>query len=155
MQKLLDDNDILMYLTLNELNSVVAESFIRDLKGKIYKKMTANNSKSYLVNLNESDEYNTIYYRFIGNKNIHGDYSALSSKNKSSHKSPKFKVGDRVRITKYKNIYYKGYTENGSKEIFAIDSVLKTNWWTYNIRNVNGETIVIISFYEKELLSIL
>ena len=77
MQKRLDDNDILMYLTHNERKSVVAESFIRNLKGKI-KKMTANNSKSYLVNLNELDECHNIYYRFIGKKPIHADYSALS-----------------------------------------------------------------------------
>ena len=41
-------------------------------------------------------------------------------------KAPKFKVNDRVRIIKYKNIFSKGYTENWSREIFIIDSVLKT-----------------------------
>ena len=48
MQKWLDDNDILMYLTHNEAKSVVAERFMRTLKDKIYKQMTANDSKSYL-----------------------------------------------------------------------------------------------------------
>ena len=48
MQKLLDDNDILIYLTHNEAKSVVAERFMRTLKDKIYKQMTANDSKSYL-----------------------------------------------------------------------------------------------------------
>ena len=64
----------------------------------------------------------------------------------------KFKAGDRVRITKYKNIFSKGYTENWSKEIFVIDSVLKTNHWTYKIEDLlNGEKII-GSFYGKELL---
>ena len=41
--------------------------------------------------------------------------------------------------------------ENGSKEIFVIDSVLKTNPWMYQIKYLNGEKII-ESFYEKELL---
>ena len=50
MQKWFDDNDILMYSAHNEGNSVAAERFIRTLKRKIYKQMTANNKKFYLVN---------------------------------------------------------------------------------------------------------
>ena len=46
-------------------------------------------------------------------------------------------VNDRVRITKYKNIFSKSYTKDWSREIFIIDSVLKTNPWTYNIKNFN------------------
>ena len=55
------------------------------------------------------------------------------------------------RITRIKNIFSKGYTKNWSREIFIIDSVLKTNPWTYKIKDLNGEK-VIGSFYEKELL---
>ena len=47
-----------------------------------------------------------------------------------NHKAPKFKVNDGVRIIKYENIFSKGYIENWSREIFVIDSVLKTNPWT-------------------------
>ena len=60
-------------------------------------------------------------------------------------------MNDRIRITKYKNIVSKGYTENWSREIFIIDSVLKTNPWTYKIKDLNGEK-TIGSFYGKELL---
>ena len=49
-----------------------------------------------------------------------------------------FKVGHRDRITKYKYIFSKGYIENCSKETFSIDSVLKTNPWTYEIKDLNG-----------------
>ena len=84
-------------------------------------------------------------------KPINADYSALTEKNETNLKAPKFKVNDRVRITKYKNIFSKGYTENWSREIFIIDSVLKTNPWTYKIKDLNGEKII-GSFYEKELL---
>ena len=77
------------------------------------------------------------------------DYSALTEKIETNHKTPKFKVNDRVR--KYKNIFSKSYTEDWSREIFVIDSLLKTNPWTYKIKDINGEKIK-GSFYEKELL---
>ena len=51
-QECLDNNDILMYSTHNEGKSVIAERFIKRLKAKIYKKRTANESKSYLNYLN-------------------------------------------------------------------------------------------------------
>ena len=66
----------------------------------------------------------------------------------SSHKTTKFKFGDRVRITKYKNIFSKGYAENWSKEMYLIDSVLESNPWTCKIKDLNKETII-GSFYEK------
>ena len=97
------------------------------------------------------DQYNNTYHHSINKKPINADYSALTEKIETNSKAPKFKVNDRVRITKYKNIFSKGYTENWSREIFIIDSVLKTNSWTYKIKDLNGEKII-GSFYEKELL---
>ena len=100
MQKWLHDNDILMYLTHNEGKSVVAEKFIKKLKDKIYKTMTANDSKSYLNYLNKLiDEYSNTYHRSVGKKPIDADYSALTDKIESNCKAPKFKIDDRVRIT--------------------------------------------------------
>ena len=55
-----------------------------------------------------------------------------------------------MRINKYKNIFSKGYAENWSREIFIINSVLKTNSWTYKIKDLNREKII-GSYYEKEL----
>ena len=60
-------------------------------------------------------------------------------------------VNNRVRITKYRNIFSKSYTKDWSREIFIIDSVLKTNHRTYKINDLNGGKII-GSFYEKELL---
>ena len=76
--------------------------------------MTTNNSKSYLLYLNKLvDQYKNTYYHSINKKNpIIADYSALSEKIEMNPKATKFKVNDRVRITKYKNIFSKGYTEN-------------------------------------------
>ena len=106
---------------------MIAERFIKTLKGKIYKKITANDSKSYLPYLNKLvDQYNNTYHHSTGKKPINADYSALTEKIETNPKAPKFK--DRVRITKYKNIFSsKGYTQNWSREMFIIDSVLKTN----------------------------
>ena len=114
--------------------------------------MTANDNEFYLPYLNKLvDQYNNTYHHSINKKPINADYSALTEKIETNPKAPKFKVNDRVRITKYKNIFSKGYTENWSREIFIIDSVFKNNQWSYKIKDLNGEKII-GSFYEKELL---
>ena len=92
--------------------------------------------------------YNKTYHHSIGNKPINAYYSALTEKIETNSKAPKFKVNDRVRITKYKNIFSKGYTKNWSREIFIIDYVLKTNSCIYKIKDLNGEKIT-GSFMEK------
>ena len=65
-------------------------------------------------------------------------------------KNTKFKVGDYVRISKYKNIFAKGYTQNWSEEVFIVCKIRNTVLWTYVISGLNGEPIV-GSFCEKEL----
>ena len=141
-----------MYSTHNEGKSVTAERFMKKLKAKIYKKMTANDSKSYFPYLNKLvDQYNNTHHHSINKKPINADYSALNEKIETNPEAPKFKVKDRVTITRYKNIFSKRYTKNWSREIFIIDSVLKINPWTYKINDLNGEKII-GSFYEKELL---
>ena len=98
--------------------------------------MTANDRKSYLSDLNKLvDQCNNTYHHSINEKTINADYSALVEKNETNLKVPKFKVNDRVRITKYNNIFSKSYSENWSREISIIDSVLRTNPWTYKIKN--------------------
>ena len=65
-------------------------------------------------------------------------------------KDPKFKVGDNVRISKYENIFDKGYTPNWSEEVFVINEIKNIVSWTYIISDLNGEEIT-GSFYGKEL----
>ena len=62
----------------------------------------------------------------------------------------KFKVGDHVRISKYKNIFAKGYTPNWSEEVFVIKEIKNTVPWTNTINDLNSEE-VIGTFYENEL----
>ena len=71
---------------------------------------------------------------------------------KTNPKAFELKFGDRVGITKFKNIFSKGFTKNWSREIFYIDSVSKANSWMYKIKDSNDGKIVGI-FYEKELSS--
>ena len=80
------------------------------------------------------DQYNNTYHHSNNKKPVNVDYSALTEKIETSHKAPKFKLNDRVRITKHKNIFSKGYTGNWSKEIFVIDSILKTNPWIIELK---------------------
>ena len=68
----------------------------------------------------------------------------------SNEKDLKFKVGDRVRISKFKNIFAKGYPQNWSEEVFIITKIKDTVLWTYAISDLNGKPIT-RTFYEKEL----
>ena len=65
-------------------------------------------------------------------------------------KNPKFKIGDHVRISKYKNIFATGYVPNWSEEVFIVNDIKNTVPWTYTISDLNGKK-VIGTFYEKEL----
>ena len=69
-------------------------------------------------------------------------------------KDRKFKIGDYVRISKYKNIFAKGYTPNWSEDVFIINKIKNAVPWTYVINDLNGEEII-GSFHEKELQKVI
>ena len=74
----------------------------------------------------------------------------ISFKKEVNDKNPKFKVGDQVRISKYKNIFAKGYMPNWSQEIFISKKIKNTVPWTYVLNDLNGGEII-STFYENEL----
>ena len=78
------------------------------------------------------------------------DNTYIDSSKEVNDKDPKFKVCDHVRISKYKNIFAKGYTPNWSEEVFVVSKIKNTVPWTYVINDLNGEKII-GTFYEKEL----
>ena len=81
MQEWLDNNGILMYSTHNEGKSVIVERLLKTLKAKIYKKMTVNDSTSYLSYLNKIVvHYNNTYHQSINKNPVNADYSALTEK---------------------------------------------------------------------------
>ena len=91
------------------------------------------------VEASKKKNENAVYY------NMYGDMEQLSSK-------PKLKVGDKVRISKYKRkVFDKGYTPNWTEEIFLIDQIQSSNPITYRLKDLNDEKIQ-GSFYEPELL---
>ena len=131
-----------MYSTNNEGKSVVAETFIRTLK--IYKYMTSISKNVNIDKLDDIvDEYNNTYHTTIKMKPIDvKDNTYINTDKETNDKDPKFKVGDRVRISKYKNI---------EKITFKKKNYIKnTVPWTYVINVLNGEEIM-GAFYEKEL----
>ena len=150
-KKWLSSNNIIMYLTYNEVKSVIAERFIRKLKNKLYKHMTAIGKNVYYNVLDDVvNEYNNTKHSTIKMKPIDVGDNKRVYIDEHYEKDSRFKVGGRVRISKFKNIFAKGYTPNWSKEIFIVDKINDTVPYTYNIKDLNDEEII-GSFYDREL----
>ena len=140
-----------MYSVHIEGKSVVPERFIGTLETKIDKYMTSVSKNMYIDKLDDIvNEYNNSYHRTIKMKPVDvKDNAYIDSSEEVNDKDSKFKVGDHVRLSKYKNIFTKGYTPNWSEEVFVIKEVKDTVPWTYVITDLNGEEII-GKFYEKE-----
>ena len=122
-----------MYLTYNEAKSVVAERFIRTLKNKIFNHMTAISKNVHFDVLDDIvNKYNNTVHRIINMKPIevmddyYAEYNGIafnedpSMELHSNKKNPEVKVGDKVRISKYKNIFAKDYTPNWPEEVLLL-----------------------------------
>ena len=141
-----------MYSIHNEGKSVITERFMGILMTKIYKYMTSMSKNVYIDKLDDIvDEYNNTYHRTIKMKPVNVKSNTyIDFKKEVNGKYPKFKVGDYVRISKYKKIFAKRYTPNWSEEVFVTKKFKNTFPWTYVINDFNGEEII-GTFYEKEL----
>ena len=141
-----------MYSIHNEGQSVAAERFIRTLKNKIYKYMTAISENVYINKLDDIvNEYNNAYHRTIKMKPVDvKDNTYIDFEKVVNNKDPKFKVGDYLKISKCKNFFAKGYMPNCSEEVFVISNIKNTVPWTYVINDLNSEEII-VTFFEKEL----
>ena len=140
-----------MYSTHNEGKSVVAERFVRALKNKIHKFMTSISKNVYIDKLDDIvNKYNKTYHRTIKKKPVDVKPSIYIDFNKESNKEdPIYKVGGNVRISKYENIFAKGFVPNCSEEVFVIKKIKNAVPWTYVISDLNRDDIVGTS-YEKE-----
>ena len=116
--------------------------------------MTAISKNVYIDKLDYIvKEYNNKYHTSIKMKPLDvKDNTYIDFKKEIDNKDPKFKVGDHVRISKYKNIFAKGYMPNWSEGVFVIKKVKNTVPWTYVVNDLNDEKII-GTFYEKELQS--
>ena len=111
-----------MYSRYNEGRSVVAERFIRALKTKFNKYMAAVSKNVYIDKLDDVvKKYDNTYHTTIKMKPVDvKDNTYIDFKKEVNDKDPKFKFGDHIRISKYKNTFAKGYTPNWLEEIFVI-----------------------------------
>ena len=111
-----------MYSIHNEGKSVFAERFIRTLKNKIYKYMTAISKNVYIDKLDDIvDEYNNTYHKTIKMKPLDvKDNTYIDFKKGINDKDPKFKVGDHVRISKYKVFLLKDTQQIGLKKCLLL-----------------------------------
>jgi hypothetical protein len=159
-KEFLSKNEIEIYQTFNEGKAVVIERFNRTLKEKMWRYFTETNSNKYLDILPKLiSDYNNTIHATIKMTPVDGSKPENESKitylSNTAREKPKFKIGDRVRIYKYKTLFSKGYETNWTKEIFVISEIKNTSPITYKIKDLDGEDIV-GSFYKQELnLSIL
>ena len=114
--------------------------------------MTAVSKNVYFDVLhNIVDKYHTKARRTTKIKRIDVTSDSYAEQNEDSNKTePKFKAGDHVMISKYKNIFAEGYTQNQLEEVFVVSKIKDTVPETYATSDLNGEPIAGI-FYEKEL----
>ena len=127
-KKWLENNDIKMCSIHNEGKPVVRERFIRTIITKSYKYMASISKNVYINKMDDIViECNNTYHIKIKMKPVDvKDNTYIDSSKEVNDKDPKFKVGDRVRVSKYKHIFSKGYTPNWSEEIFVIKKIKNT-----------------------------
>ena len=143
-KRFLKINNIDMYSSYNEGKSVVAERFIRRLLNKIFKHMTAVSKNVYFDVLeNIVKKYNNTVHRTIKMKPIDVTSDSYAEYIEDfNEKDLEFKVVDPIRISKYKNIFAKEYTQNWSEEVFIISKIKNTVPWTYVISDLSDDPLL-------------
>ena len=121
-----------MYWSHNEGESVVIERFVRTLMDKIYQYMTSISKYVYFDELDDIvNKYVNVYHSTIKMKPVDEKSNTyINSGKEINDQDPKFKIGNIFRISKYKNIFTKGYVSNWSEEVFVIKRVKDTVPWT-------------------------
>ena len=124
-------NNTEMYSTYNKGKSAVAERFIKTLKNKIFKHMSAISKNVYFDVLDDIvNKYNNTVHRTIKMKPIDVTFDSYAVYDEDFNKTgPKFKVGVHARISKFKSFIAKGYTQNWSEEVLIISKIKNTVSW--------------------------
>ena len=149
-----------IYSTENEEKSSIVERWIRTMKEKMWKYFTDNNTYTYMDVLPELvEDYNNTVHSSIKMTPIEASKkkneltvwrNLYPDRYKIYDLTPKFSVGDKVRITKKKKVFEKGYTTKWTEEIFTIKEIQNTNPITYKLQDLNKKEIK-GTFYEPEL----
>ena len=114
--------------------------------------MTSISKNVYINKLDDIvNEYNNTYHRIIKMKPVNvKDNTYIDFEKEVNNKDSKFKVGDHLRISKFKNIFLKDTNQICLKKFLLLKKVKNTVPWTYVINDLNSEEIT-GTFYEKEL----
>lgn len=160
-QNLMQKYNIHHYSTYSNLKASICERFNRTLKSKMWKAFSLQGNYKWLNILPELIKlYNNTIHRTINVKpkdvtlqNEAEIMRRFATRIVLPIKKPKFKVNDKVRISKAKHVFEKSYTPNWSTEIFTIYKVCKTTPVTYHLKDYQNE-IVAGGFYEQELLKV-
>lgn len=157
-QRIVKKYKIRHYSSYSVIKCSMVERVIRTLKNKIYHHFTATGTRNWFRSISKIVyDYNNTPHRTIKftpcearkiSNNIKLNTSYLKKK-KNGCKS-KYKIGDKVRISKYKNVFDKGYTPNWTTEIFSISNIFQTNPFTYQLKDESNNTIL-GRFYEHEI----
>ncbi len=160
MTEWLNENNIIRYSTYGEHKSVVVERFNRTLKEMMWKRFTAENTRNWIDILDGLIfKYNNKLHSTIGMSPVKASQkenkikvlqNTLDKTKPNMKNKPKFKVGDKVRISRTKAIFEKGYLPNWSEELYVVDKVQKTLPESYKLKDTLGELIE-GSFYQQEL----
>ena len=153
-KKFCKSRDIQIYSTRSETKAAIAERAIRSSKNIIYRYMEENGDK-YVHKMDSFvNTMNTRVNRSIGKspKNVKiSDFLSIFYKNPIiEYKKPRFKIGDKVRISKYDIPFRKGYKSQFTNEIFQIVKIATLKPPTYNLHGEQGDEIL-GKFYEQEL----
>jgi Integrase core domain len=141
------------YSTYSTKKAAIVERVIRTIKGWLYREFSAQGNNRWIDILdNITKKYNGRIHRTTGMKpiDIKENTQLKVYNNPKIRLKAKFKVGDIVRISKYKGIFDKGYTPNYSTELFTITKINVTNPITYLLEDMDGKPIR-GCFYELEL----
>ena len=149
-----------IYSTENEEKSSIVERWIRTMKEKIWKYFTDNNTYTYIDVLPDLvEDYNNTVHSSIKMTPVEASKkkneltvwrNLYPDRYKINDITPKFSVGDKVRISKKKKTFEKGYTTRWTEEIFTITKIQNTNPITYKLEDLKGEELD-GTFYEPEL----
>lgn len=158
MQHMLKQRNINLYSTFTTKKAAIVERFNRTLKNKMWKMFSLRGSYKWIDILQTLvSEYNNTKHRTIKMKPDDVDeqieehlLNTVYDYSNRIVKKPKFKIGDFVRLSKYKHIFEKGYTPNWTTEIFKIREIKNTNPVTYLLSDVNGR-LINGSVYTEEL----
>lgn len=159
-QSLMDKYKINLYSTYSNLKASICERFNRTLKSKMWLQFSLQGNYKWLDILSDLVEsYNNTKHRVINEKpkNVSSENEKQILKRFSDPrdlpKKAKFKVNDKVRVSKVKHVFEKGYTPNWSTEIFTITKVLKTMPITYKLKDYLDEPVA-GCFYSQELAKV-